>query len=260
MATIYDIRTDGRPPALEARGVSVFFGSREAVKGVSLVVPENRVVALVGPSGCGKSTLLRCFNRMNELGASVRMEGEVLFKGQDIYHPSVDAAEVRRKIGMVFQTPAPFPKAVYENVAFGPRMGGFEGDLGTVVEEALMEAALWDEVSDRLFEPAGTLSTGQQQRLCIARALAVKPEILLMDQPTSDLDPVASRRIEGLIFALKERYTVVIVTHDMLQAARVSDFTAFLNRGQLVEYGPTDMIFTNPREKVTEAYVTGRLG
>jgi phosphate transport system ATP-binding protein len=258
MPTTYDIDTG--ETALEARGVSVFYGAKRAVTEVSLVVPARRVVALIGPSGCGKSTLLRCFNRMNDLVREARVEGAVLFRGQDLYAPTVDPVEVRRRIGMVFQKPNPFPKSIYDNAAFGPRINGFDGSLDALVEGSLRQAALWDEVHDRLHESALALSGGQQQRLCIARALAVKPEIILMDEPASALDPIATQRIEELIYELKQRYTIVIVTHNMQQAARVSDYTAFLYMGELVEYGPTDAIFTNPREDRTEAYVTGRFG
>jgi phosphate transport system ATP-binding protein len=260
MPTIHAIDTGGREPALEARGVSVFYGSKQAVKEASLVIPANRVVALIGPSGCGKSTLLRCFNRMNELIVGARVAGEVRFQGRNLYDDDVDPVEVRRRIGMVFQKPNPFPKSIYDNTAFGPRLNGYEGDLDTLVEESLTRAALWDEVRDRLGVSAFELSGGQQQRLCIARALAVKPEIVLMDEPASALDPIATQRIEELIYELKKDYTIVIVTHNMQQAARVSDYTAFLYMGELIEYGPTETIFTAPREERTEAYVTGRFG
>jgi phosphate transport system ATP-binding protein len=260
MPTIHDIDTGGREPALEARGVSVFYDAKQAVKEASLVIPPNRVVALIGPSGCGKSTLLRCFNRMNELIVGARVTGEVRFQGRNLYDADVDPVEVRRRIGMVFQKPNPFPKSIYDNTAFGPRLNGYEGDLDTLVEESLTRAALWDEVRDRLGVSAFELSGGQQQRLCIARALAVKPEIVLMDEPASALDPIATQRIEELIYELKKDYTIVIVTHNMQQAARVSDYTAFLYLGELIEYGPTETIFTAPREERTEAYVTGRFG
>jgi len=260
MPTIHDIDTGGREPALEARGVSVFYGAKQAVKEASLVIPANQVVALIGPSGCGKSTLLRCFNRMNELIVGARVTGEVRFQGRNLYDADVDPVEVRRRIGMVFQKPNPFPKSVYDNTAFGPRLNGYEGDLDTLVQESLTRAALWEEVRDRLRDSAFALSGGQQQRLCIARALAVKPEIVLMDEPASALDPIATQRIEELIYELKKDYTIVIVTHNMQQAARVSDYTAFLYMGELIEYGPTETIFTAPREERTEAYVTGRFG
>ena len=260
MPTTYDIDTGDRAPALEAREVSVFYGSTEAVKKISLVVPANRVVALIGPSGCGKSTLLRCFDRMNDLILAARVEGEVLFRGQNLYDEEVDPVEVRRRIGMVFQKPNPFPKSIYDNTAFGPRVNGYEGSLDEIVERSLKQAALWDEVKDRLGESAYDLSGGQQQRLCIARTLAVKPEVVLMDEPASALDPIATQKIEELIYELKQDYTIVIVTHNMQQAARISDYTAFLYMGELIEYGPTQEIFTNPREERTEAYVTGRFG
>jgi phosphate transport system ATP-binding protein len=260
MPTTHHIDTDGRPPALEAHDVSVFYGATQAIRGIDLVVPANRVVALIGPSGCGKTTLLRCFNRMNDLIDSARVEGRVDFHGMNLYDEDVDPVEVRRRIGMVFQKPNPFPKSVYDNAAFGPRVNGFDGDLDALVERSLRQAALWDEVQDRLGDSANDLSIGQQQRLCIARTLAVRPEIILMDEPASALDPIATQRIEELIYELKRDYTILIVTHNMQQAARISDYTAFLYMGELVEYGPTDRIFTNPAEEQTEAYVTGRFG
>ncbi len=249
-----------RGVALETRDLSVFYGDAAAVSRISLSIPRNRVVAFIGPSGCGKSTFLRCFNRMNDLIPVARIEGEVLFQGMNLYDPDVDAVEVRRRIGMVFQKPNPFPKTIYENVAFGLRINGFTGDLDEQVEASLRAAALWDEVKDRLRESALGLSGGQQQRLCIARALAVEPEILLMDEPASALDPIATGRIEDLIGDLKKDYTIVIVTHNMQQAARVSDYTAFLYMGELIEYGDTDRLFTNPQEERTEQYITGRFG
>jgi phosphate transport system ATP-binding protein len=251
---------DGTDIALETRGLSVFYGASAAVKDISLTIPRNRVVAFIGPSGCGKSTFLRCFNRMNDLIPAARVEGEVLFQGTDLYSPDVDAVEVRRRIGMVFQKPNPFPKSIYDNVAFGLRINGFRGNLDEQVEHSLRAAALWDEVKDRLRESALGLSGGQQQRLCIARALAVEPEILLMDEPASALDPIATGKIEDLIGDLKKEYTIVIVTHNMQQAARVSDYTAFLYMGELIEYGDTDRLFTNPSEDRTEQYITGRFG
>jgi phosphate transport system ATP-binding protein len=246
--------------ALEARDLGVAYDGEDAVTDITLTIPRNRVVAFIGPSGCGKSTLLRCFNRMNDLIPAAEVRGEVLFHGTDLYGPDVDPVEVRRRIGMVFQKPNPFPKSVYENIAFGLRTNGYRGDVEEKVEWSLRHAALWDEVKDRLDRSALDLSGGQQQRLCIARALAVEPEILLMDEPASALDPIATGRIEDLIADLKKQYTIVIVTHNMQQAARVSDFTAFLYMGELVEYGDTDQIFTNPREKRTEQYITGRFG
>ena len=248
------------PIELEAKDLSVFYGETAAVRGVSLSIPDRQVVAFIGPSGCGKSTLLRCFNRMNDLIPTVRIDGEALFQGRNLYAPGVDAVDVRRRIGMVFQKPNPFPKSIYENVVFGPRINGFRGNLDELVERSLRQAALWEEVKDRLSDGALTLSGGQQQRLCIARALAVEPEVLLMDEPASALDPIATQKIENLIYELKQDYTVVIVTHNMQQAARVSDHTAFLYMGEVVEYGPTNALFTNPKEERTEAYITGRFG
>lgn len=259
MATVHEIEIHGTP-ALEARNLSVWYDGEPALRDVSLAVPANRVVALIGASGSGKSTLLRCFNRMNDLIPSARIEGDVRFRGHDLYAPNVDPVEVRRRVGMVFQRPNPFPKSVYENAAFGARINGVTDDLDAVVERSLRQAALWDEVRERLGESAYNLSGGQQQRLCIARTLAVQPEVVLMDEPASALDPIATQRIEELIYELKASYTIVIVTHSLQQAARVSDYTAFLYMGELVEYGPTDHIFTNPREERTEAYVTGRFG
>jgi len=260
MATTYGVDIGPEGASLEVRGLSVFYGDMRAVDDVSLAVPSRKVVALIGPSGCGKSTLLRCFNRMNDLIPEARVEGSVEFHGQDLYDPSIDPVEVRRRIGMVFQKPNPFPKSIYDNVAFGPKINGFKENLDEVVETSLRRAALWEEVSDRLADSAYALSGGQQQRLCIARTLAVKPELVLMDEPASALDPIATQRIEELIYELKREYTIVIVTHNMQQAARVSDYTAFLYMGRLIEYGPTDTIFTNPREGRTEDYITGRFG
>lgn len=245
---------------IEARNLSVFYGEIEAVKKVTLTIPDRRVVAFIGPSGCGKSTLLRCFNRMNDLIPHARVTGNALFHGEDLYGEDVDPVEVRRRIGMVFQKPNPFPKSIYDNVAFGPRINGYQGNLDDLVERSLRQAALWEEVKDRLGASALALSGGQQQRLVIARALAVEPEVLLMDEPASALDPLATQKIEDLIYELKQNYTVIIVTHNMQQAARVSDFTAFMYMGDLVEYGPTKGMFTNPREERTEAYITGRFG
>ncbi len=252
-----------RPPgeaALETRGLTVLYDGKPAVRDISITIPRNRVVAFIGPSGCGKSTLLRCFNRMNDLVPSARVEGQVLYHGTDLYGPDVDPVDVRRRIGMVFQKPNPFPRSIYDNVAFGPRINGYDGTLDDLVHQSLERAALWDEVKDRLKESALSLSGGQQQRLCVARALAVEPEIILMDEPTSALDPIATQHIEELIFDLKQEYSVVIVTHNMQQAARISDYTAFLYVGELVEYGSTDKLFTNPVEERTEAYITGRFG
>ncbi len=245
---------------IEARELSVFYGDTEAVKKISLAIPDRKATAFIGPSGCGKSTLLRCFNRMNDLIPFARIGGDALFHGESLYGPGVDPVDVRRRIGMVFQKPNPFPKSIYDNVAFGPRINGFRGKMDEMVEKSLRRSALWDEVKDRLDSSALALSGGQQQRLCIARALAVEPEVLLMDEPASALDPIATQKIEDLIYDLKQEYTVIIVTHNMQQAARVSDYTAFLYMGELIEYGPTQRLFTNPREERTEAYITGRFG
>ena len=250
----------GGDAALETRDVHVHYGDAEAIKGITMEIPRNRVVALIGPSGCGKSTLLRCFNRMNDLVPIAKVTGEVLFRGENLYADHVDPVEVRRRIGMVFQKPNPFPKSIYDNVAFGPRLYGRPSDLDEIVERSLKQAALWDEVKDRLGHSALGLSGGQQQRLCIARALAVTPEVLLMDEPASALDPIATAKIEELIQQLVEQYTIVIVTHNMQQAARVSHYTAYLYIGELIEYDVTDTIFTAPNEKHTEDYVTGRFG
>jgi phosphate transport system ATP-binding protein len=223
-------------------------------------IAERQVTALIGPSGCGKSTLLRSINRMNDLIPHHRHEGDILLRGHSIFDPQLDVVRLRRRVGMVFQKPNPFPKSIYDNVAFGPRINGYRGELDELVERSLRQAALWEEVKDRLDASALALSGGQQQRLCIARALAVEPEVLLMDEPASALDPIATQKIEDLIYELKKDYTVVIVTHNMQQAARVSDWTAFLYIGELVEYGPTNDLFTHPREERTEAYITGRFG
>jgi len=244
---------------LVAERLSVRFGRRMALADISLQLPRGRIVAVIGPSGCGKTTLLRSFNRMNELVPGARTAGSVRFEGHALYSDGTDPVEGRRRIGMVFQRATPFPKSVFDNVAFGPRAGGFEGDLHDLVEEALVATGLWPEVADALDDPASELSAGQQQRLCIARALAVKPSVLLMDEPTSALDPTATARIESLVHSLKDRYTIVIATHDLQQAARLSDMTAYLDGGKLVEYGPTEALFTNPSESRTEAYVTGRV-
>jgi phosphate transport system ATP-binding protein len=259
-----------RPPSqeeavIEVRGLSAWYGSFRAVKDVDLIVPRRRITAIIGPSGSGKSTFIRCLNRMHELVPGARVEGQVLFEGQDIYAPGVDAVEVRSRIGMVFQKPNPFPKSVFENVAFGLRINGYSGNLREAVERSLRAAALWDEVKDKLGQNALRLSGGQQQRLCIARAIAVEPEVVLMDEPCSALDPIATLKIEDLMRELSQRYTIVIVTHNMQQAARVSDYTAVLmmdedRAGYLVEFGPTREVFTNPKDPRTEAYITGRIG
>ncbi len=251
--------------AIEAKDLNVYYGDFRAVKDVNLRVKKNHITALIGPSGCGKSTVLRSFNRMNDLIPTARVEGDVLFHGKNIYDPDVDPVQVRRRIGMVFQKPNPFPKSIYENVAWGAKINGFKGDMDELVRSALEGAALWDEVKDKLDANGYSLSGGQQQRLCIARALAVKPDIILMDEPTSALDPIASLRIEELMIELAKDYTIIVVTHNMQQAARVSHYTAFLtvdeNRtGYLEEFGPTEEIFTMPKSKITEDYITGRFG
>jgi phosphate transport system ATP-binding protein len=245
--------------------LSCFYGDFRAVRDISLQVPKNQITAIIGPSGCGKSTLLRSFNRMNDLVDSAHITGTIRYHGVDLYADGVDAVEVRRRIGMVFQKPNPFPKSIYDNVAFGPRVAGFRGDMDGLVEQSLRRAALWDEVKDKLRQPGTTLSGGQQQRLCIARAIAVEPDVILMDEPCSALDPIATLRIEELMRELKQNYTIVIVTHNMQQAARASDVTAFLTMGEdragyLVEMAPTDDIFTRPANRLTEDYITGRFG
>ena len=253
----------GTAAAIEVEQLNFFYGAKRALEDISVSIPSHLVTAFIGPSGCGKSTFLRTLNRMNDIIAGSRVEGRVLIEGRDIYAPGTDVVALRRRVGMVFQKSNPFPKSIFENVAYGVRINGLarsRAELQERVEESLTAAAIWDEVKDRLHDSALALSGGQQQRLCIARALAVTPEILLMDEPASALDPIATQRIEELIYQLKSRYTIVIVTHNMQQAARVSDRTAFFWLGRLVEYGPTDRIFTNPGEKLTEDYVTGRFG
>lgn len=247
---------------ITAKGFSVFYRANEAVKTVSLGIPAGKVTAIIGPSGCGKSTLLRAINRMNDLIPGCHTGGELIFDGVNVYSPQIDVVSLRKRVGMVFQKPNPFPKTIFDNVAYGPRLHGVKNyrHLQEVVEQALRQAALWEEVSDRLNQNALGLSGGQQQRLCIARALAVGPEILLMDEPTSALDPRSTSRIEDLIAELRGEYTIIIVTHNMQQAARVSDFTAFLYEGLLIEFGATGQIFQNPRQKQTEDYITGRFG
>jgi len=256
--------------AIQAHNLNVFYGDFRAVKDVDLSIERKKVTAIIGPSGCGKSTVLRSFNRMNELVPSARSEGQVLFMGQNIYDRQVDPVEVRRRIGMVFQKPNPFTKSIYENVAWGARLNGFKDGIGKPsmdewVEHCLRKAALWDEVKDKLTQSGLSLSGGQQQRLCIARTLAVSPEVILMDEPASALDPIATLKIEELMRELAEEYTIIVVTHNMQQAARVSDYTAFFSMnddraGYLVEYGPTTQIFTIPQNKMTEDYITGRFG
>jgi phosphate transport system ATP-binding protein len=248
---------------MEVAELKAWFGTKQVLRGVSVVAEPRTVTAIIGPSGCGKSTLLRCMNRMHEEVAGARVEGKVLFDGQDIYDPSVDPAEVRRRIGMVFQRPNPFPAmSIFDNAVAGVRLAGRtpRAELAQKAEAALRSAGLWDEVKDRLKDPGGRLSGGQQQRLCVARALAVEPEVLLMDEPASALDPAATLRIEELVVELKEKYTVVIVTHNMQQASRVSDWTLFMLYGEVVEFAPTEKVFTNPEDRRTEDYVTGRFG
>lgn len=251
--------------AIEIQNLSAWYGNHLAVSGVNLSIQRNQITSVIGPSGCGKSTIVRCLNRMHELVPGARVEGKVLFNGEDIYGPSFDPVMLRSTIGMVFQKPNPFPKSIFDNVAFGMRINGFRGDIAEGVELALRQAALWDEVKDKLKTSGNALSGGQQQRLCIARTLAVRPEVILMDEPCSALDPIATARIEELIRELAQRYTIVIVTHNMQQAARVSGMTAyFLMRedrvGELIEYGETTQMFTNPKDERTEAYITGRFG
>jgi phosphate transport system ATP-binding protein len=247
---------------LEVKNLDLYYSEKQALKNINMQIPKQRVSAFIGPSGCGKSTLLRCFNRMNDLVDGVRIDGKIEIDGEDMYNPHVNVAELRRRVGMVFQKPNPFPKSIFENVAYGLRIQGNPGkrELAEVVEKALKGAALWDEVKDRLHDSALGLSGGQQQRLVIARAIAIEPEVLLLDEPASALDPISTLKIEELIYELKDRYTIVIVTHNMQQAARVSDYTAFMFMGELVEFGDTDRLFTNPRKKQTEDYITGRYG
>ena len=253
--------------AIEAKNLSIHYGDFLAVEGVNLKIEKQKITAIIGPSGCGKSTVLRAFNRMNELVPTAWAEGEVFYHGKNIYDEDVDPVEVRRRIGMVFQKPNPFPKSIYENVAWGARINGFKGDMDALVEESLRGAALWDEVKDKLDQSGLSLSGGQQQRLCIARTIAIKPDIILMDEPASALDPIATLKIEELMQELKEDYTIVIVTHNMQQAARVSDYTAMMmlskdgeRSGTVIEFDDTNLIFTNPKDKRTEDYVTGRFG
>ncbi|HIK44627.1 MAG TPA: phosphate ABC transporter ATP-binding protein [Leptolyngbyaceae cyanobacterium M65_K2018_010] len=255
--------------ALKTENLQVYYGSNLAVRDVDLEIPKNQIVAFIGPSGCGKSTVLRCFNRMNDLIPGCRVEGKITFHGRDIYADSVDAVELRRKIGMVFQKANPFPKSIYENIAWGARVNGFKGDMDELVETSLRKAAVWDEVKDKLRESGLSLSGGQQQRLCIARAISIQPDIILMDEPCSALDPISTIKIEDTMKQLKEDYTIIIVTHNMQQASRVSDRTAFYNAeatdrggkvGYLVEYDNTEVIFNNPREQFTRDYVSGRFG
>lgn len=247
---------------LETRDLNLWYGEKQALQDITIRIPKNRVTALIGPSGCGKSTLIRCFNRMNDLIDRVRMEGSILFNRQEINCKNADICAIRRKIGMVFQKPNPFPKSVYDNIAYGPRIHGVNDrqSLDRIVEDSLKRAALWEEVKDRLHDPAMGLSGGQQQRLCIARCLAVEPEVILMDEPCSALDPIATAKIENLVESLIGTYTVVIVTHNMQQAARVSHYTGFMYMGRLIEFGETEGIFEHPSEELTENYITGRFG
>nr|WP_206603150.1 phosphate ABC transporter ATP-binding protein PstB [Leptolyngbya ohadii] len=259
----------GDDVVIRTENVSIYYGSFQAVRNVFLEIPKNKVVAFIGPSGCGKSTLLRCYNRLNDLIPGARVEGKITYQGVDLYDPKVDPVEVRRRIGMVFQKPNPFPKSIYENIAFGARINGYKGDMDELVERSLRGAALWDEVKDKLKESGLSLSGGQQQRLCIARAIAIEPEVILMDEPCSALDPISTLRIEDLMHELKQKYTIIIVTHNMQQASRVADYTAFFNAeagdsgsryGYLVEYDRTEKIFNAPQQQATQDYVSGRFG
>jgi phosphate transport system ATP-binding protein len=270
LVTVTAREADERPltdaeVVFDVQSFSAFYGAFRAVRDVSFQVHKNRITAIIGPSGCGKSTLLRCFNRMNDLVDTAHFDGKILYHGIDLYDPGVDPVEVRRRIGMVFQKPNPFPKSIYDNVAFGPQVAGFRGDMDELVEASLRRAALWDEVKGKLKSPGTALSGGQQQRLCIARAIAVEPDVILMDEPCSALDPIATLKIEELMRELKENYTIVIVTHNMQQAARASDVTAFLTMGDdragyMVEMAPTARLFTRPDNRLTEDYITGRFG
>ena len=252
-----------KPPKMTARDVSVFYGQKQAIKNVSIDVDMDNVTAFIGPSGCGKSTFLRTLNRMNDTIGNARVEGRIALDGEDIYAPEMDVVQLRARVGMVFQKPNPFPKSIYENVAYGPRIHGLargKSEMDAIVEKSLRRAGLWDEVKDRLSDSGTALSGGQQQRLCIARAIAVDPEVILMDEPASALDPIATAKIEELIHELRGRYAIVIVTHNMQQAARVSQRTAFFHLGELIEYGVTSELFTNPRQERTKDYITGRYG
>jgi phosphate transport system ATP-binding protein len=247
---------------IAVKDLSLYYGEKKALKEISLEIPKNKVTALIGPSGCGKSTFLRCINRMNDLIPDVKITGSMLVEGVDIYDKDVDVVNIRKKIGMVFQKSNPFPKSIYENIAYGPRINGIKDktELDEIVETSLRKAAIWDEIKDRLGDSAMGLSGGQQQRLCIARTLAVSPDIILMDEPASALDPISTSKIEELVHELKEQYTIIIVTHNMQQAARTSDYTAFFYLGELIEMGKTNAIFTKPEKKQTEDYITGRFG
>lgn len=256
------VKLENETVCLDVKNFNLFYGEKQALFDVNMTIPKNRVTAFIGPSGCGKSTLLRCFNRMNDLIDSVHIDGEMLLDGKDLNDKAINVADLRRTVGMVFQKPNPFPKSIYENVAYGLRLQGINdrSTLDEVVEKSLKGAALWDEVKDRLHESAMGMSGGQQQRLVIARAIAIEPEVLLLDEPASALDPLSTLKIEELISELKDKYTIVIVTHNMQQAARVSDYTAFMYMGKLIEFGATDELFTNPKKKQTEDYITGRYG
>lgn len=252
-----------------AKGVKVYYGNFMALQEVNVEIPDKQIVAFIGPSGCGKSTFLRCFNRMNDLITGARVEGQLNYQGKNIYDDKINPVKLRRQVGMVFQKPNPFPKSIYENIAFGPRTNGYKGNTDELVERSLRQAALWDEVKDKLKEKGTALSGGQQQRLCIARAIAMKPDVLLMDEPCSALDPISTQQIEELCHELKHEYTIIMVTHNMQQASRVSDWTAFFNtetdesgkrRGKLVEFSPTGQIFSSPQTKEAEAYISGRFG
>ncbi|MBE9019685.1 phosphate ABC transporter ATP-binding protein [Chroococcidiopsis sp. CCALA 051] len=266
---LFNTTTTATDTVLRTDNLSVFYGNFKAVRDVNLNIYKNKITAFIGPSGCGKSTVLRCFNRLNDLIPGAHIEGKITFQDTDIYDRRVDPVELRRRIGMVFQRPNPFPKSIYENIAFGARINGYQGDMDELVERAIRQAALWDEVKDKLKQSGLSLSGGQQQRLCIARALAIEPEVILMDEPCSALDPISTLRVEELLMELKEKYTIIIVTHNMQQASRVSDMTAFYNAqatekggkmGYLVEYNPTEVIFQSPEQQATQEYVSGRFG
>ena len=261
--------TEQQKSIFRVENTDYYYGPFMAVRGVNLEIPVNKITAFIGPSGCGKSTVLRCFNRLNDLIAGAHIDGRITFHGQDIYSKQVDPTELRRRVGMVFQKPNPFPKSIYDNIAFGARINGYQGNMDELVERSLRGAALWDEVKDKLKESGLSISGGQQQRLCIARAIAIAPEVILMDEPCSALDPISTLKIEELMHQLKRDYTIIIVTHNMQQATRVSDRTAFYNAeetdsgskvGYLVEYGPTETIFNNPKDRATKDYVSGRFG
>jgi phosphate transport system ATP-binding protein len=266
---LFNTTTTATDTVLKTDNLSVFYGNFKAVRDVNLNIYKNKITAFIGPSGCGKSTVLRCFNRLNDLIPGAHIEGRITFQDSDIYDRRVDPVELRRRIGMVFQRPNPFPKSIYENIAFGARINGYQGDMDELVERSIRQAALWDEVKDKLKQSGLSLSGGQQQRLCIARALAIEPEVLLMDEPCSALDPISTLRVEELLHELKQNYTIIIVTHNMQQASRVSDMTAFYNAqatekggkmGYLVEYNPTEVIFQSPEQQATQEYVSGRFG